>query len=76
MEMKVYYCNEFEGHYPTGAGAVIVAETKLKARRLLDAELKSRGLPNGSRRPDGSLAEIKELDVKAEGAIVLYDGNY
>ncbi len=69
--VKVFTCDGFEGHYPVGAAAVMVAETEERARELLDAELKSGGLP-GLREDD----EVMELNPEVEVVFVLVDGNY
>ncbi len=69
--MKVYTCTTFEGHYPVGSAAVIVAESEEQARELLDAELKRHGLKHST--PDDAL---ELLDTSRSQAIVLNDGDY
>lgn len=68
--MKVYTCDNFEGHYPVGAAAVIVAANPLAAKLMLEDHLREIGLPQT--KPN---LEIKELPMKP-GVTVLVDGNY
>jgi hypothetical protein len=69
--MNVYYTTGFEGHNPVGTAAMVVARDRGHARRLLDVELKSRGLEGTE--PD---AKFVKIDVGVTQAIVLNDGEY
>ena len=67
--MKVFVCNTFEGHYPVGTAAVIVAENEAQARELLIADLKARNL-------FVSDFDVWELHTGSPAAYVLQDGDY
>lgn len=71
--MKVFFSNDFRGHYPVGTAAIIMAETIEDARKFLDEELTLRGLKPFSPDNGYSLVEVV-LDI--EGAIILRDGDY
>lgn len=71
--MKVFTCTNFEGHYPVGAAAVVVARDEKKAKELLDLELRTQGLELG----DATLTEICMASSTTEPVVlVLADGNY
>ena len=42
---KIWTHNDFQGHWPVGTAAVVIAETQGAAAQILDAELKKIGLP-------------------------------
>ncbi len=67
----IFTCDNFEGHYPVGAAAVIVAANEIVARQMLLDHLASIGLPQ--RNP--AKIELKELPQRP-GVTVLVDGNY
>ncbi len=69
--MKVFYTNDFPGHYPVGTSAVVVADNPDRAYYLLFDELRSHGL-----RIDREDCTFIELKTTTERAIVLQDGNY
>lgn len=69
--MKVYACKGFDGHYPVGTSAVIVANDEEDAKTLLESKLLSMGLPQ-DREPD----RIEEIDLRWSQVIILNDGNY
>lgn len=69
--MKVYTCDKFDGHWPTGVASVIIAENSANACGCLIIELKKIGLeqvvtPN----------MLTEVDLTQERALVLCDGDY
>ena len=68
--MKVFYCTTFEGVWPVGTAALIVAENTDDARILLKNKLKSIGLDLKS---DNALVEVDASEPKA---IVLCNGDY
>lgn len=68
--MKVFTCTGFEGHYPVGTAAVVVADNEAEARDQLVMCLALNGLPQD--RP----LEIKELSLAIRTAVILNDGNY
>jgi len=50
--MKVYYSNDFSGHYPVGASAIVGAESEQQAVQLLTEALAQQGLEfNGTLTP-------------------------
>lgn len=69
--MTIFTCDNFEGHYPVGAAAVIIAENELIAKQMLLDHLAGIGLPQ--RNPDK--ITIVPLDIKP-GVTVLVDGTY
>ena len=73
--MKIYYSNDFEGHNPVGTAAVIVAQDKGHAHRLLRKELRknhSLDLKGFTDLP----VTFEEVDPTKAKAIVLLDGEY
>jgi hypothetical protein len=69
--MRTYYTNDFEGQWPTGTAAVVVALSEADARRKFNAMLRRHSL---SRRCNGDVYTIHE--VTNGPAIMLQDGNY
>ena len=69
--MKVYTSTNFNGHYPVGVSAIVVADSIGLACVLLEQELKKAGLEQVVNRED-----MKELDLTTKGAIILNDGDY
>lgn len=67
--MKFFTCTNFDGHYPVGTAAVIIAKDFDEARELLRIELEGHSLDSSQ-----SL-ELEEIEVKPQ-AIILCDGNY
>lgn len=65
--MKVFTSNDFEGQWPVGTAAVIVAESETHARQLLEA-----CHPLAAKKP----YTVRELDLSQPAAVVLSDGNY
>lgn len=66
--MKVWTNVEFEGLWPVGAAAVVVAETAERAADLLRPV---------APKPETVRAEdFREVDTSTEHALVLNDGNY
>jgi hypothetical protein len=69
--MKVWTCTNFEGVYPTGVAAVIVADNAARAAQLLNKELISKKMPGGVKSRD-----MQEVKTDKELVIVLSDGDY
>lgn len=67
-QLKVYYNTDFEGLWPVGVSAVVVAESETQAIELLTEELQKRGL--------AYRGTMKLIDTTAPCAIVLQDGDY
>lgn len=70
--MRVFYSNNFRGHYPVGTSAVIVARDKDEAHVLLTSKLIGMGLPP---RPDDNIT-IHEVPTDCTSVTVLQDGDY
>jgi ABC-type uncharacterized transport system substrate-binding protein len=64
--MKVYYSNDFHGHYPVGASAIVRADNLQEATELITKALQEAGLEF-----NGTLTEFK-----GKGVVVLQDGDY
>lgn len=67
----VYTCTCFEGHWPVGVSAVVVAESRAEAAKLLEAELAKQGLAQ-----DVPAEYLEELDESESKAVVLQNGEY
>lgn len=68
--MKVWYSTQFEGHWPVGCAAVVVAETREDAAIELEVQCIEHCIPQ-SIDPD----TLIEIDLSVEQAIILNDGN-
>jgi len=66
---KIYTCNSFEGHYPVGSAAVVVAGNEYEAKSLLLATLENMGLPQKE-------INVTELDINKKQVQILCDGEY
>jgi hypothetical protein len=62
---------EFEGYYPVGACAVVVAETKRKAVNALKIKLEGMHLSTEIEEDD-----IREIDMSKPNVDIVLDGNY
>ena len=71
--MKVFYATGFQGHWPVGTSAVMVAKDRDEALYLLGVELAKHGLKPGDAYGD---FEVVELDTSVANAVVLQDGEY
>lgn len=69
--LGVYACNQFTGHHPAGAAAVVVAKSQKHAARLLNVQLRRQGLPGDA--DANKMALVLEL---APQVIILCDGNH
>ena len=69
--MKVYTNNKFEGFYPVGVGAVVVAENAKEAAEMLNDELRRLTLNETAKEDDMEL-----LSTTFDGVRMLSDGNY
>lgn len=67
-QLKVYYNTDFEGLWPVGVSAVVVAESEMQAIELLTEELQKRGL--------AYRGTMQEIDTTIASAIILQDGDY
>ncbi len=71
-EVKVFTCNYFNGHWPVGVAAVVVAASAQDAKSKLEDELFLSGL--GVQKIE--IENIKLLKTDKAKAIILADGNY
>ena len=71
MGLKLFTCNSFKGHYPTGTAAVVLAPSEEEAAALLEKELKNMGLAQ-SIKPD----QMNYCKFSNSKVIILNDGNY
>lgn len=69
--MRVFYTNDFRGHWPVGTAAVIVARNLDEAYVLMTSKLIAMGLG-----ADNSDFTISELPTDSTNVVVLCDGNY
>ena len=69
--MKIYTNNKFKGVYPIGTAAVIVANDKYEAARLLSDALFDTGIPD-----DNTIDGMIEIDISSPNAIILCNGDY
>ena len=69
--MKVFTCNEFEGVYPVGSAAVIVAEDIETAAVELGIALGEAGIPQTV-----ESKQLKELSLITSDVLILVDGDY
>ena len=67
--MRVFYTNDFRGHYPVGTSAVIVARDFDEAYVLMTSQIIAMGLGK-----DNSDFSIKELPTDSTRVVVLQDG--
>ena len=72
--MKVFTAIGFKGHCPLSTSAVIVAETKAKAFRLICDELKDNGLLQ--KKKDFKVEMLEEIKLTKPFAKILLNGNY
>lgn len=68
--MKVFTCTNFEGHYPVGVAAIIVAPTRKRAMQLLEEALENDGL-----HLDGD-ETLEEVPLKKSFCELLNNGDY
>ena len=72
--MKVFVFTGFEGHYPVGTAAMVVAEDLPTAWDLLSRELENSCLP--ALNLDDEDVVVVEVDTKTQNVAILLDGNY
>ncbi len=70
IKLKVFYCTDFEGHYPVGAAAIVVAKDVDDACHLLKEKLRAKGLD--LRTTD----DVIEINTDHSYAKILLDGDY
>ena len=68
QSLKVYYNTDFEGMWPVGTSAVVVAESAEQAESLLTDKLAAIGL--------AYRGTMTEIDITVPNAIILQDGDY
>ena len=85
-KMKVFVCTDFEGHWPVGTSAVIVAENEEQARQQLIEGLKQEGLWElPEKRYEGGVVKgaelnneftLQEIELDKPTWWILNNGNY
>ena len=68
--MKIWTNNEFEGHWPVGSTAVVVAKNAQNAAEYLTSALIARGLKGAEEK------DMKEVILGEGNVIILCDGDY
>lgn len=68
--MKVFVCSDFQGHWPVGTAAVVVAADIEEASLRLQAKLEEIGLTQ-----DASFT-LEEISTKVAEVYILRDGEY
>lgn len=71
--MNVYTIKGFQGHYPVGTAAIVVAESKERALVLLNEELTKEYLPSIK---DTDIAQLRLVDLNTESVDILCTGDY
>lgn len=69
--MNIWTNTNFEGHWPVGVAAVIIADSAEEATELLNLELISEGL-----KPTAEEKYMEPLDLRRKHAKVLNNGDY
>jgi hypothetical protein len=69
--MRTFYNNTFKGAHPVGASAVVVAESKVEAAKMLSTVLGSRGMAQ-----DVCASSMVEINQYDKSVIILQDGDY
>lgn len=69
--MNVWINTVFEGRYPVGTAAVVVARTRKAAADLLNDELRAHDIP-----PRATPDQFVRLRTDRAHALVLCDGDY
>lgn len=69
--MRAYVCTGFQGAYPTGTAAVIVANHASQAAILLELALAEIGLPQKI-----DSGQMQRINLTEQGVTILCDGNY
>jgi hypothetical protein len=68
QRLKVYYNTDFEGLWPVGTSAVVVAESAEQAELLLTDKLVAIGL--------AYRGTMTEMDMTTPNAVILQNGDY
>ena len=68
--IKIWTNNKFEGHWPVGTAAVVIAETANDAATYLNDFLAEQGLP------DTKGSDFVEMDFKDGQVSILCNGEY
>lgn len=67
--MKLFTCNDHNGHWPVPTASVIIAKSKDEAKEMLIKELKDRGISDNQ-------FTLTEINPNKKQVIVLSDGEY
>lgn len=74
--MNVYTCVDFEGAWPVGVAAVVVAESEEHARALLVDALTNACIYPRPKPLDPFTFTLQRLDTTKPSATLLADGDY
>ena len=76
--MKVYYTDDFEGHWPVGTSAVVVARDRTHATKILKKELENNALGKLEVRYGDKQGKpiFFEVDLNKPNAVIINDGDY
>lgn len=69
--MSVYVNTKFDGFYPVGTSAIVIADDKKEAKDILNKELIRHGL-----KPSSIESQFEKVKTRTKGAIILNDGDY
>ncbi len=73
---KVFTFVGFEGRFPVGTAAVVVAEDLTEAEALLNDSLAEEGLPRLDAPENYDAVQVTQVDLRHQQAIILLDGDY
>jgi len=70
----VYSCSDFKGFWPVGVSAIVVANDRREAKKLLTEALEKRELKfiDGA----GKEPTFQEIDITKPSATIIRDGEY
>lgn len=71
MKLKIYWCDNHDGHCPIRVASVVVAKDRTQGKKLLDRQLRLHGLKPWNKEK----YTLVELDIDCPHAIVISDGD-
>jgi len=69
--MNIYYHTKFNGYYPAGTRAIIIASNLMQAKELLERLLESKGL-----KQEIDMNDFIKINPELRQAIILNAGKY
>lgn len=70
-QLKLFTCTEFEGHYPVGVAAVVLAVDETQAAAMLEEVLCITGLPQAI-----LPTQLEEVSLLKPSVQILCNGDY